>query len=472
MASGGAQTSDASGFLYTRSTNWATPASGVSCFRVTCIPTSGLGAGTRTLVTDQSVLTAHDQKVNCRLGTSDFRISFTRTNASDVIEHYWASKLLMADVVQDLWFIFDTATLGFATLAYIASDGTYTIETVAAMNNTNTLPVTGEADNAYSNPLCIGANGSGENPFRGKMFNVEIRDAKPSDADIRTMMGSATSQYKAGGRYDRSHIIGHVGFLASGNITDDVSGATWTASLNRTIIDAPSNVELFGHYFTQPGDGVGKDAVLRTGSPTTNSSTATTINIGHNSTAAAGFTGMWVELPPDSRIASSDTVLAATLTLYTVFGESADSHSMIAKRCTRTNLTEAQVTRTNYATGQAWTTLGGDMGSASNTQPMPYDPAQDGSGGNAVFNAQTMMAEGFAAGDATHGFIVYRVDQSTTDDLRASFGTSENATSGLRPSLEYWWARAGVGTAVEVPVVSTGPDLTLGGAASCASSCR
>lgn len=453
MASGGAQTSDASGFLYTRGTNWATPASGVSCFRITCLPTSGLGAGTRTLITDQSALAAHDQKVNCRLGTTDFRVSFTRTNVSDVIEHYWASKLLMADVVQDLWFIFDTATLGYATLAYIASDGTYMVETVAAMNNLNTLPVTGEADNAYSNPICIGANGSAENPFRGTMYNVEIRDAKPSDADIKTMMGQATSSYKAGSRYDRSHIIGHVGFLATGDITDDVSGLTWTASGNRTIVDAPSNVELQGRYFVQPDGTTGHDALMRTGFPTTNLSTAASLGVGHNSAASTGFTRPIIQFARDSRWASGDTCIAATLGLYCNLAAGGGTYNQIIQRCTRTGLIESTITYTVYHTALNWTTPFGDMGAASVTSALPL------STGAKTYDVQTLMAEGFAAGDSTHGFIIRRSDESTADDIRAGYDSSEGSTAGQRPSLEYWWARNGVGAAVNVPAAVSVPGL-------------
>ena len=444
------------GSKFTRSTNLAIPASNKVCIRV-------VGEILHNQAERQFAFSNHTLNAGNPEITMSVRLNGTSTpnkwaflyGTTGAYYHWYTSKDVKAGKSRCIITLYDYASPATCRFLYLASDNTWMDETVSEQ-----FGLTPSGPAAMSHPAVIGSTNDDLYPWLGDLNEVTVWDSHPSTSHLQAMIGQTDGTCRSPGRYSsRSNIITHVPLFTSATLTDDADGSTWTKSGSGTTVTDYAPAEMSGRSLLQPADGVGHDAIFRTGSPTTNAGAGTTGAVGHNSTGTVLFVRVWNQFAKDSRLAAGDTILYGTRTLECTIASSG-IHNIVTKGCTRASLDEAQVCHNYYTGTTPWTLAGGDMGMASVVSALPAAT------GAFVEDVTTILQERFDAGNATFGFISYRQNESSADADRATFALSENATEGSRPKLDFWFGRVGGAEPV------TGPDLTLGGAASCACSSR
>lgn len=185
-------------------------------------------------------------------------------------------------------------------------------------------------------------------------------------------------------------------------------------------------------YVSQPDATAGIDAFIEQESPTTNTGTNNTLNVGETNLAV--FTDRSLIKFDISSIPSNYVSATATLSLYIALDRSGNARTFRLYRLKR-NWVESQVTWVRYSTGNNWQTAGAfgaldceqtDVSSLDFTSTEVVDSAKN------FIISNSSVNEYINGTTANYGWLI---KADTELDDRYNFHSSDATTSTLRPKL-------------------------------------
>lgn len=424
--------------------NYADPGTGEICILALIAPTLGQ-PNAAVIVTDQPVDTGipRQQKLLLRVSTGGF-LSFNWVDTSDALNHVYEN-------------IDGTGTVLSSGMQLVGLRGSYLTNTweiwVQGQWRTavNAGPGSGSAvTTTFDNPLVFMNNGAGTLPFVGTFYWCAMWNsvASLSLSEVQAMAGSG-GVYRHPSRYGsatRTHMVDAK--TAASLILDRATGQTYTLSGTGAESSTPGNVE----YMATLSPTISKDCQIISSAATTNVNGTFHVLDGISSAKRRILTSFG----DISAIPAGSTITSAILTLECSVVTVAAADAFSSHPITRFGWGEGTATWNTYDGSNNWTTAGGDF-EATNGKTSGF--ALPLTTGSKTYDIATTIQWILDHNPTTCDFIL-KVDNEAAGTGNVRFLSNTGATP---PTLVITYTP---------PAAASGADLTLGGAASCASSCR